>query len=87
MVHALEALGHEQGFEGLTVIEIPGEPAGSSAHEAVPVLLDKEPEALPALPAPVRGDRQLALLLLPPLFLPGRGAPQLERQCWQREGV
>ena len=66
--HACELLEHRQGLKGLTIVEVPGKPAHSSAHEAMPVLLDEEPEALPPLPAPVRGDRQFALLL-PPLLL------------------
>ena len=67
--HVFELLGHRQGSKGLTVVEVPGKPADSSAYEAVPVLPDKEPEALPPLPAPVRGDRQSALLLPLPLLL------------------
>ena len=59
----------KQGLQGLTVIEVPGKPANSSAHKAVPVALDKQPEALPALSAPVSRDRQLALLLPLPLLL------------------
>lgn len=61
--------GIDRVFKGLTVVEVPGKPADSSAGEAVPVLPYEEPQALPPLPAPVRGDRQSALLLPPPLLL------------------
>lgn len=53
----------------LTIIEVPGKPAHSSANKPMPIILHKESQTSPALCAPLRRYCYLALLLLPPLLL------------------